>query len=421
VRGKFFGWWVVLASIVGLCGGVASLVLWTFGVFLKPLTAEFGWSRTQVSAAVLFSTVATVIVAPILGRLVDRIGARRIALPSFVLLGLTFASFSLLQGSIAVYYALFAIIAVLGAGTSSIVYSRVITSWFDRRRGIALGLALAGVGLGAFVMPLLGQALIDALGWRKAYVALAALVVAIALPLNWLLLRDDPQALGQYPDGIVPDGAVTRPDPAAVLAQQPGLGSAEALRSPVFWSMAIAFGLAGFAVTGPMLHLVAMLSDRGMSPAMAAAASSTVGLALLGGRVLAGHLMDRFFAPYVAVGFVLGSVIGLLALAAGASGPLAFAAAVLIGLTAGAEIDVIAFLSSRYFGLRCFGEIYGWQYAAYSAAAGTAPIATAIGFDATGSYEGVLYAFAGLLLLAAVLLARLPRYDRPHAANANAR
>ena len=418
MRGKFFGWWVVLASIIGLCGGVASLVLWTFGVFLKPLTAEFGWSRTQVSAAVLFSTVATVIVAPILGRLVDRIGARRIALPSFVLLGLTFASFSLLQGSIAVYYALFAIIAVLGAGTSSIVYSRVITSWFDRRRGIALGLALAGVGLGAFVMPLLGQALIDALGWRKAYVALAALVVAIVLPLNWLLLRDDPQALGQYPDGIVPDGATTRPDPAAVLAQQPGLGSAEALRSPVFWSMAIAFGLAGFAVTGPMLHLVAMLSDRGMSPATAAAASATVGLALLGGRVLAGHLMDRFFAPYVAVGFVLGSAIGLLALAAGASGPLAFAAAVLIGLTAGAEIDVIAFLSSRYFGLRCFGEIYGWQYAAYSAAAGTAPIATAIGFDATGSYEGVLYAFAGLLLLAAVLLARLPRYDRPHAANA---
>jgi MFS family permease len=177
--------------------------------------------------------------------------------------------------------------------------------------------------------------------------------------------------------------------------------------------MALAFGLAGFAVTGPMLHLVAMLSDRGMSPATAAAASSTVGLALLGGRVMAGHLMDRFFAPFVAVGFVLGSAIGLLALASGASGPLAFAAAVLIGLTAGAEIDVIAFLCSRYFGLRSFGEIYGWQYATYSAAAGTAPIATAIGFDLSGSYQGVLYAFAGLLLLSAVLLARLPRYDRP--------
>jgi MFS family permease len=147
-----------------------------------------------------------------------------------------------------------------------------------------------------------------------------------------------------------------------------------------------------------------------VTPELAAVAQSVIGLSLIFGRVLAGWLMDRFFAPHVAIAFLIGPVVGIYVLASGATGWAAFASAALIGLAAGAEVDVIAYLVSRYFGMRAFGETYGWQYAAFTAGSGLAPAVTAAGFDQTGSYSGILVVLGSLLLVAIGLLTRLGAY-----------
>lgn len=406
-RGRvFFGWWVVLAAAVGLATGIASVNLWTFGIFLKHLTAEFAWSRTQVAIVLLIGTVVTVLVSPWLGRIVDRFGARRVALPSIVLLALTLASLYWLTPSLLHLYLVFGLMPVLGGGTSSVLFSKVVTYWFDRRRGLALGLALTGVGIGAFVLPLYAQLLIDHLGWRGAYIGLGALMLCVTFPVVALLLRDSPQSMGLLPDGAVQ----ARHGLTGGSASAPGYASELARRQSRFWIMAAAFCLVGFGLTGPLLHLVPMLTDRGVSADLAAVAQSVVGLSLIFGRVLAGTLMDRFFAPHVAIAFLIGPVVAIYVLASGATGWPAFVSAALIGLAAGAEVDVIAYLVSRYFGMRAFGENYGWQYAAFTAGAGLSPAVTAAGFDQTGSYAGVLVVLGSILLVAIGLLSRLGAY-----------
>ncbi|HSN71806.1 MAG TPA: MFS transporter [Steroidobacteraceae bacterium] len=401
----FFGWWVVLAAAIGLATGIASVNLWTFGIFLKHLTGEFDWSRTEVSIVLLIGTIVTVLISPWIGRVVDRFGARRVALPSIVLLALTLASLYWLTPSLLHLYVVFALMPIVGGGTSSVLFSRVVTFWFDRRRGFALGLALTGVGIGAFVLPLYAQALIDAFGWRLAYVGLGVLMLGVTLPVVALLLRDSPQTMG-----LLPDGAGHAPGASRASGPVPGYSIDLARKQPRFWIMAATFCLVGFGLTGPMLHLVPMLTDRGVSPELAAVAQAVIGLSLIFGRVLAGWLMDRFFAPHVAIAFLLGPVIGIYVLASGATGWMAFASAALIGLAAGAEVDVIAYLSSRYFGMRAFGETYGWQYAAFTAGSGLAPAVTAAGFDQTGSYSSILIVLGSLLLVAIGLLTRLGPY-----------
>jgi MFS family permease len=403
----FHGWWVVLASMAGLGTSVAALLLWTFGVFLKPVTEEFGWSRTQYSAAVLFSTMALVLVSPLAGRFVDHYGTRRVALTSSALLSLVFSSMALLTPNIGHLYAMYAACAIAGAGTVSIVYAHAIASWFDARRGLALGLALAGIGLGALILPSLAQALIGALGWRGAYAALALIAAVVSLPTGFLLLRNHPSEMGLEPDGEQP---LRQDDSATPRTLPQGLATREALRSPTFWLIAVAFGLAGFAVTGPSLHFVAMLTDRGIPPAQAAAAQSLSGLGLLVGRVVAGHLMDRYFAPRVAIMFLLVPAAALLLLTTDVSHGVALACGAAFGLALGAEVDIVAYLTSRYFGLRSFGSIYGLQYAMFTAAAGVAPVVTGMGYDVTGSYRGVLFVFSGALLLAILLITRMGPY-----------
>jgi MFS family permease len=404
----YFGWWVVFAATIGLATGIASVNLWTFGIFLKHLTGEFGWSRTQVSLVLVVGTIVTVLVSPLIGRVVDRVGARRIALPSIILLAGALISLNWLTPSLLHLYLVFGLMPILGGGTSSVLFSRVITFWFDRRRGMALGLALAGVGVGAFVLPLYAQGLIDAFGWRLAYLGLGVLLLVVTLPTEAFLLRDSPASMGLATDGANPPAqshpAATGGDPP------PGYTIGLARQQPRFWCMALAFCLVGFGITGPMLHLVPMLTDRGESPEVAALAQSVIGLALICGRVLAGWLMDRCFAPGVAIGFLAGPVVGIYLLASGAAGASVFLSAVLIGLAAGAEVDVIAYLVSRYFGMRSFGEVYGWQYAAFTTGSGMAPAVTAAGYDMTGSYVGILLVLGSVLLVAMGLLTRLGPY-----------
>jgi MFS family permease len=409
--GLFFGWWVVMASAVGLATGIASINLFSFGVFQQPLMQEFGWTRTEVSLVLAVGTLVTFFTSPFVGSLIDAHGARRVALPSIAALGLALISLYWLTPNLWHFYLVFALLPIIGAGTSSVSYARVVTRWFERRRGAALGLALTGVGLGGAIIPRLSQWLIAEFGWRIGYAGLGLVCLLVTLPISFVLLRDSPQERGLLPDG---DLAPPQHSTAAALV---GATRAEALRSRVFWMMLAAFLVLGAAIGGVMLQFVPILVAHGVGAGEAAAMASGIGVSIVVGRVLAGWLLDRFFAPWVAIAFLIGPVVGVALLAGGASGSTALAAGALLGLAAGAEVDVIAYLVGRYFGTRSYAELYGYQYAVWTLGSGFAPVVTAAVYDRTGDYDPALWAYVVCLVLAALLLSLLGRYPRPDAAD----
>ncbi|MCC5794853.1 MAG: MFS transporter [Chromatiales bacterium] len=405
MKNLFYGWYIALACGVGLACGIATVLLYTFGIFVIPLQESFGWSQSEIFLALFLSTLTITIIAPFIGIIVDRIGARRVILVSLVLVALLIASFYFQDESLLTFYLRYIAIAILGLGTTHVAFTRIIALWFDRRRGLALGIALAGVGVGGFFWPILSQWAIDTFGWRMAYVVVGLTVAAIGCTVMLLVVKDTPQSMGLRPDGdVIPEGET------AELAAPPGMLLRQALATRHFWIMVIAFLLIGFAITSLQVHLVPLLRSRGVSAMQAANALSVLAIALVVGRIAAGWLMDHFFAPRVAIAFLLGPLVSIFLLATGASGWLAFVAGILTGLAAGAQVDATAYLASRYFGLRFFSSIYAWYYSAYSLGAGIGPLVTAQSVDRFGSYNEVLYLHSALIVIAALLLAVLPKF-----------
>src|SRR6516165_8436617 len=186
-------WWVVFATICGLLVGAGPVNVFTFGVFLKPITEDLGLSRGAFSAALTFHAAIAAIALPVVGWLVDRWGARRIILPGLFLYALATASYGLIQASpLLLTFVIFALTGLVGGVQSPIPYAAVIAQWFDRERGLALGIGTAGVGLGVALMPQVAALLISAVGWRLAYVGLAVAVLLVAFPPVFLLLREPP-------------------------------------------------------------------------------------------------------------------------------------------------------------------------------------------------------------------------------------
>jgi MFS family permease len=409
----FYGWYVALGCGIGLACGLATVLTYTFGVFVTPLRQAFGWSQTEVFTALFLSVLTITFVAPLFGLLVDRLGARRVILVGMIFEAALVASFYFQDANLLTFYLRYIALAVLGVGTTHIAFTRIIALWFDRQRGLALGVTLAGVGIGGFVWPLLTQWAISTFGWRSAWLVIAATIVVFGCTAILLVVRDSPQSMGLLPDG---DAAGNGKDRTADSGVSSGLTLKQALATRHFWMMLVVFLLIGIGVTSVQVHLVPLLISRGVTPMRAANALSILAVALVFGRVAAGWLMDRFFAPRVAIAFLLGPIVAVGLLATGASGWLAFVAGILTGLAAGAEVDVTAYLVSRYFGIRHFSSIYAWYYSAYSLGAGLGPLATANAVDRFGGYNEILMVHAVLLLVATILLSQLPAFPQHRAA-----
>ena len=340
--------------------------------------------------------------------LVDKQGVRRVLLPSVVMLGVVVSSAYFLTANLWHFYLIWFGIAFLGAGTSPLSYSRVIIKWFDRRRGLALGISLAGVGIGSAVLPQVSQGISTVYGWRESYLVLGAIVLIISLPILWLLIRDDPRAMGLEPDGLNSG----KQDETRTLDVVAGYTAGESIRQVPFWLMIGLFAMIGLITSAIIAHLIPLMTDRGASPARAAMAQSLLGISVIVGRVVAGYLMDRFFAPRVALAFLLGPLVGLTLLALGAAGLPAFVAGVLVGLATGAEFDVMSYLTSRYFGVRNYGLIYGWFFAVFQFGAAVGPVLMGYTFDATGDYVNALWILVGATALASILVASVGPYPR---------
>jgi len=398
---------VVFATMVGLATGIASINLFAIGIFQGPITAEFGWTQTEYALVTLVGTIVTVVSSLYIGKLFDRQGVRRWALLGIVLFAAALISLYWLTPNLLHFYLVFALIPLIGAGTSSVAYSRVVAAWFDRRRGQAFGAALAGIGIGGAVLSSVSQFLIDEVGWRGAYAGLGVLTLLVTLPLVFWKLRDSPADVGLGLDG---GPLQQQADIPAAPPVKLGYTAAESRRSARFWTMFAAFVLLAFALGGVLIPLVPILRARGIDPAQAAALQGALGLALIVGRAFAGFLMDRFFAPYVAASILIFPIFGVTLLALDASTTTALIAAVCIGLAAGAELDVIAVLITRYFGNIAYAENYGWQYAAWTFGSGTAVIATNKVFDTLGTHTPALWLYVALFAISGVMIARLGRY-----------
>jgi MFS family permease len=401
----FYGWVIVFTAGVGLLLGYAPVFVYSFSVFIKSLARDFHTSRTSISFAFTLANVMQSVGAPLIGRLVDRFGAHKVIVPSTVIFGLVIISFKYFSTSLWQLYAFFIVIGLIGTGTAPVPYGIVVSRWFDRRRGLALGLMMMGLSSGAILMPPIAQRLIVLFGWRTAYAIVGFVVLAISVPVVGIFLKDSPEKMGLQPDGE-PDlntGSTERKN-------EQGVNWSVARREPTFWFLASAFFLLGASVHACVIHLVPMLTDRGISVERAAFASSLLGVALLIGRVFTGYFLDRFFGPYVAMLLFSGVAVGISLFLTGAGGSLPLLAVFLVGLGMGAEADIIAYLTSRYFGLRSFGEIYGYLFATFTLAGALGPVLMGVGFDHLGSYRAPLLFFLAATLVATALLSRLGPY-----------
>jgi predicted MFS family arabinose efflux permease len=404
-RRGFCGWWVVATAATGLFWG-APITVFSFSVFFKPLMHDFHVGRAAISLAFTLGGLAAAISAPLAGWLTDRCGARKVILPATVMFGSTLLLAKVLSASIGQFYVLYLLLGLLVNGVGPVPYSYVISHWFDRRRGLALGLTMFGIGSGAMVIPVAAQMLIAKFGWRSTYALFGCAVLLISLPIVAVFLKENPADWG-----LLPDGAEPRSAPALEPAGSPGRSLGEVWQTQTFWLMVCPFFLAGASVHGCAVHLVALLSDRGMSMQTAALGSSILGAAVLIGRAGTGFLLDHVFAPCLAAVCFAGVAAGIALLRIGNSTAICFVGAFLVGLGLGAEVDMIAFLVSRYFGLRFFGQIYGFAFAAFALAGALGPVAMGAGFDFTGSYTAPL---AGLCIsgaAAALLISRLGPYQ----------
>jgi predicted MFS family arabinose efflux permease len=342
--------------------------------------------------------------APAAGRLVDRTSARAVIALSAAGLSICLMGLALVQPPLWHVWALYAVAGVVGVATSPVTHGRVVASWFDRKRGLALGLASTGIGLGAFVTPPFAQHLVETSGWRGAYMGLAAASLA-TVPVIWLFLRGKPQELGLLPDGVV---ALAGREPVASPVEGMTLG--EALRTRTFWQLCAIFFCVAACVNGAVAHLVPLLTDHGVSGRSAALAMSVFGAASIVGRVGNGLLVDRFFAPRVTAVLFAGAAVGVAILRFGGTGAGAFVAAGLLGLAIGAESDLMPFLVSRYFGMRSMAELFGCAFGAYTLGNATGRYLFAVAHDAGGSYRVALMVALGVLTVAVVATVWLDDY-----------
>jgi MFS family permease len=392
---------VVAASVVGLAFGYSTIGVASFGIFVVPLSEHFGWGRGDMSLGLTLMSLTIVLLSPFTGALLDRFGVRKVLIPATALFALAVAGMALLTGSLWHFYLMHVLLALAGVCTAPVSYSRVIVAWFDRHRGLALGIALAGIGLGTALVPPFVQLLSARFGWRSAYLGLGLVILCVALPFLLAWIRDPRKGAQQ----------------AAANAELSGGSDFSAgVRSRVFALLVVSFVLLGIFTAGILAHLVPLLVDRGVPPRSAAGIASVMGLALIVGRLLTGYLLDRLFAPVVVVIFLLGPVAGIAWLAAGATGPGAMVAVVLIGLGLGAEIDFMSYLVSRYFALSAFGRIYGLIYAALTVGLSIGPIVMGYSQQLTGSYDLALRILLGASILAILPFLGLGRYPAERAA-----
>lgn len=387
-------WKVLIAAAVGAGAGVTGAMVYSLGILINPLSDTFGWSRAEVSGVKTFLTLGFVVTAPFVGYVADKYGVRKIALVSLGMLSLAMLGITQMNGNIYVYYACIFALSVAGCCTTPLVWTRGVATWFVEKRGLALGLTLTGTGVAGILVPIVLGSMVDKYDWRAAYVLMA---VAAALAII-------PASLFFFENGRQP-GAVDKPVSPTL---QLGFTVSEAFKTLRFWKFAFSFLLIGGMISSLMIHLVPMLTDANMPRSMAIRIAGVMGAAVIIGRVTTGFLVDRYHPPYVAAFFLAMPIVGCVLLS-GSTLPvwLVVVAAMFIGLAAGSEVDLVPYLTARYFGLKAYGKLYGWVFVFFYAGVGIVPPIFGRVFDINGNYDIALQFAIGALVIGVATIATL--------------
>lgn len=403
------GYKVLLAAILGSGTGVAVLVAYGLGAFVTTWQQDFGWTRTQIMVAPLIYAVGVLLAGAGAGALVDRWGARRVALSSQCLLAAGLAAMSRLGPRLWIFYAAYLVLPMLAAGTLPATWTRAVIAWFSASRGLALGLSLVATGMIGAALPGYLTWLIESAGWRTAHLGLAAIPLVIGLPAAIAFFREPiPPAAGSVVHAMQTDPGTRRVGAAEAAGSDYRLS--EALRTRTFWQLSLSFVVAAICVSAVLTHAIPLLRDRGVAAPVAAALAGLFGLAVTGGRLLTGYLLDSHSGPLLAFAvFAAGAAACVLLVGCGDNRLLCGLSIVLVGVAAGGEADIGAYLTNRYFGRSHYGAIYGLFYALYCLGGGFGPLLAGLMHDHTESYRSALLAgaagFAAAALLAATLKA----------------
>lgn len=390
-------WRVALAAMFCLVFGPSTLLVTGFGVFVGPIAADGGWSRGQVALAISFTALMVMVVTPIQGILTDRFGARRVVLVCIPLFVAGLAAMSLMPRNLIVFYLMWASLPVLAIGLWPTAYLKSVGGWFDKHLGFALGVANAGFGVGAMLVPLIAGSLIGLYGWRTTFVFLAGLAL-LTFPVAFAFLRERP----------LPEAGSATGDPQVPAGQSVSLG--QLLKDSLFRKLGLGYALIGFAGTGFAANLVSMSIHNGASPKEAVTLQAIYGATALFGRLFSGWLLDRLFAAWVMSAFVACAAIACTAFIGGATGLPAIAGAIFHGLLLGAEFDVLAYVVRRNYPMSSFGKIYGIVFALFQAGASIGAAFLATSAQQTGGYAVGMTGYAIALALSLLFFLRLEPY-----------
>lgn len=392
------GWRPLAAALIGVACGASPIPFNVLPLVLGPVTNEFGWGFAEAAAGVTIFGIIASLLAPVFGGLADRHGVRPVAIGSLAAFAVVFASFYLLPGSLGGWYLFWALLGIVGIGSTPVTWSRAVSMWFSKNRGLALGIMLLGTSVSAMVVPQIAQAAIARFGWRAAFPATALLPLLVAIPLALLWFREP--LPHERPQGV-----------ADASGRLTGLSLGETLRGYRFWVLLASILVIALAYGGAHIHMAQIVALHGFSPAVAASVLGVVALGILAGRIIVGLLFDRFWAPGVAApAMLLPALACYLLMGTEPALTQVMLGGFLLGFAAGAESDVIAFLAARYFGMANYGKIYGALYMPFGIGSAISPIVYGRVRDVTGSYDPMLTAAMLMFVMGGALLLLLGRY-----------
>jgi len=390
-------WPIPFTSMLGLM--VGAIYIYSLGLFIDPLQQEYGWSRTQITLGLTLVSVITVTLAPFMGMIIDRFGARTLAMPGMAIYCTAIASLSMVGSEIWMWWLGWFFVALGSVCIKPTVWSVAVSTYFTAGRGLAIAVALCGTGLGQIFLPYITNWMVDGFGWRIAYATLGIGGAALVLPIMFLFFYDARE--NNRRKGITNTDRLTLP----------GCGLREGYLSRRFLFLAITALVATAGIVGIVVHFVPMLSSGGVERSSAAAIAGVIGVTSMTGRVVAGYLLDRIDGRVIgalAYGFPCLGCFLLLQFDGSTSQAIILAA--VIGLSLGAEIDVLAYLASRHFGLRNYGTIFGTLVGLITLGGGLGPLLIGMIFDSTGAYTYALWIFIPAFLCVSVLIASLGSY-----------
>ena len=397
-RGLFYGWVVVAASATVIA--VAMGALFSLGVFLKPIEDGMGWSRSEISIVALLNWLAMGLGSFVWGALSDRVGGRAVTVAGGFLLGLGLVLSSQVT-VLAWFYVTFGVMVGFAVGAFSAPPPATASRWFTSRRGLALGVVSAGIGLGTFVIAPLARGLTNAWGWRGAMLALGDLAWLVVNPVA-LLIKNAPAEMGAVALG-------------GAAAARREYTTAEVVRAPQFWAIALTRLACCAAHSGPIFHMVTYAIEQGVAAMVAATVFGVSGLASIAGRIGCGILADRFGAKRTLLAGLALQAVTILSYRFIGDAAAFYVAAVVFGVAYGGVMPLYALVTREYFGERIMGTAYGGVFLVSTLGMGLGSWAGGYVYDTLGTYAW-LYLGSAAVGGMSVVLALTFRSPRPHAA-----